>query len=327
MATIIAVSLSAHSLPYASVCIRSLAENLEGDDAIQLLTDTRGDQKLLQQTFAGLERIKVQVADELWEDRGNPMRGYAGLERLRQGHPCWRKLTDPMLVARNGDEVVVLDPDVYFPRRFSFEPVGDSTLRLTWQKPNCLLPFSVVETAFAKGIAMADHVDIGIAQYRAPLDLEWLDWLVGALLGEMPRMMHVEAILWSCLAMRMGGGYLDRDRWQCWANTQWKRARLRAGATPAQMLSAEDFRSCLAFHAGGTAKTWLAAPGAEDVLKRFSRLPGGKPLRTPTVQPFVPFTREKFDWLRKRGRILDALGYRKLLEAKPRTRKELGLVQ
>ena len=175
MATVIAISLSAHSLPYATVCIRSLARNLEGDDAIQSLTDTAGDQKLLQQAFAGFERIKVHVADELWEDSGNSMRGAPGLERIRQGHPCWRKLTDPMLLTREGDEVVVLDPDVYFPRRFSFEPVGDDTLRLTWQKPNCLLPFSVVETAFAKGIAMADHVDIGIAQYRSSLDLEWLD--------------------------------------------------------------------------------------------------------------------------------------------------------
>jgi len=327
MATVIAISLSAHSLPYASVCIRSLAENLEGDDAIQLLTDTVGDQKLLEQAFEGLPRIKIQVADELWEDSGNAMRGSAGLERIRQGHPCWRKLTDPMLLAREGDEVVVLDPDVYFPRRFSFEPVGDNTLRLTWQKPNCLLPFSVVEKAFAHGIAMADHVDIGIAQYRSPLDLEWLDSLAGSLLGDMPRMMHVEAILWSCLAMRMGGGYLDRDRWRVWASTQWKRVLLKSGATPAQMLSGEDFRSCLAFHAGGTAKRWLAAPGAEEVLKRLAELPGGKPLLAPAVQPFVPFTREKFDWLRTRGRILDALGYRKFLEAKPRKQKELGLVQ
>lgn len=327
MATVIAISLSAHSLPYATVCIRSLARNLEGDDAIQLLTDTAGDQKLLQQAFAGFERIKIHVADELWEDSGNSMRGAPGLERIRQGHPCWRKLTDPMLLTREGDEVVVLDPDVYFPRRFSFEPVGDDTLRLTWQKPNCLLPFSVVETAFAKGIAMADHVDIGIAQYRSSLDLEWLDWLAGELLSEAPRMMHVEAILWSCLAMRMGGGYLDRDRWSCWANTQWKRLWLKAGATPAQMLSGEDFRSCLAFHAGGTAKRWLAAPGAEEVLERLAELPGGKSLPAPAVQPFVPFTREKFDWLRKRGRILDALGYRKFLEAKPRKQKELSLVQ
>ena len=183
-------------------------------------------------------------------------------------------------------------------------------------EPNCLLPFSVVETAFAKGIAMADHVDIGIAQYRAPLDLAWLDGVVASL-GEMPRMMHVEAILWAALAMHMGGGYLATDRWQCWANKPWKRIRLKLGATPAQMLSAEDFRSCLCFHAGGTAKHWLAAPGAEELLQRLTALPGGRALEPATVQPFVPFTKEKFDWLRERGRILGKLGFYKLLGGKP----------
>lgn len=316
MPTIVAISLSAHSLPYAAVCIRSLSDNLQGDTAIHLLTDTLGDRERLEQAFAGIERIRIRVADELWQDMANPMRGYAGLERLRAGHPCWRKLTDPMLLAREGDEVVVVDPDVYFPRPFSFESVGDGTLRLMWQKPNCLLPFSVVAAAFANGIAMADHVDIGIAQYRAPLDLAWLDEMVTSL-GEMPRVMHVEAILWSGLAMRMGGGYLDSDHWQCWANTQWKRVRQKAGAKPVQMLRAEDLRTCLAFHAGGTAKYWVAAPGAEEALKRFSILPGGKPLGAATVRPFVPFTEEKFEWLRKRARTLTSLGYYKLLGRAP----------
>ena len=149
MPTAIAISLGAYSLPYASVCIRSLAENLEGDATIHLLTDTRSDREQLERAFSGLDRVKVQVADELWGDDANPMRGCPGLEKLRSGHPCWRKLTDPMLLARDGDEVVVVDPDVYFPRRFSFEAVGDATLRLMWQKPNCLLPFSVVAAAFA----------------------------------------------------------------------------------------------------------------------------------------------------------------------------------
>src|SRR4029079_19586713 len=103
------------------------------------------------------------------------------------------------------------------------------------------LPFSVVQTLLARKIPMADHVDIGIAQYRSPLDLECLNGLVASL-GDMPRVMHVELILWSCSAMRMGGGYLDSDRWYCWANTQWKRVRQKTGATPMQMSRAEAFR-------------------------------------------------------------------------------------
>ena len=305
-------------LPRMFLCIRSLAENLYGDEAIHLLTDSLEDQLRLQQAFADLTRIKVQVSDELWEADGNPMRRYAGLGKLRNGHPCWRKLTDPMLLARDGDEVVIVDPDVYVPRPITFETDGEGSLRLMWQKPNCLLPFSVVRTAFAKGIAMADHVDIGVAQYRSPLDLEWLNWLVESLgVGDTPRVMHVEAILWSCLAMGMGGGYLNSDRWRCWANTQWKRVLKKAGATPARMLSADDFRSCLAFHAGGTAKTWLAAPGIGESLRRLAGLPGGKPLRSATASPFVPFREEKFECLRKRGKVLKAMGYYKFLGGRP----------
>ena len=84
MSTVIAISLGAFSLPYASLCVRSLAENLDGDEAIQLLTDTSGDQEQLQQAFAGLGKIKVHLSDELWEDGGNPMRSYAGLQKLRK---------------------------------------------------------------------------------------------------------------------------------------------------------------------------------------------------------------------------------------------------
>jgi hypothetical protein len=83
------------------------------------------------------------------------------------------------------------------------------------------------------------------------------------------------------------------------------------------MLSAEDFRSCLAFHAGGTAKTWLEAPGMAESLKQLAVLPGGKSLGAATVRPFVPFTKAKFEWLRKRGRILNAMGYYKLMGGRP----------
>jgi hypothetical protein len=314
---LIAISLGASCLPHAALCIGSLAENLAGDEAIHLLTDTPRDHEQLCQAFAAYRRIKVVLSDTLWEDAGNPMRKYAGLEKLRKGHFCWRKLTDPMLLARDGDEVVLLDPDVYFPRPFDFENVGDGTLRLMWQKPNCLLPFSVVQRAFDNGIAMADHVDIGIAQYRSPLDLDWLDWLVKSLGDLPPTIMHVEPIFWASLAMRMGGGYLNPQQYHCWANTQWKRVLKKAGASPLRMLKAEDFRTCVAFHAGGTIKNWLAEPGAGALLKQLAGAPGGKPPGHATILPFVPFTLEKFRWLRKRASILRSIGYYKLIGGQP----------
>ena len=97
MSTVMAISLGAFSLPYASLCIRSLAENLDGDEAIHLLTDTTSDQEQLQQAFAGLGKIKVQLSDELWEDGGNPVEThaqsgtrYSFLQKLGTGQQCWR---------------------------------------------------------------------------------------------------------------------------------------------------------------------------------------------------------------------------------------------
>ena len=83
------------------------------------------------------------------------------------------------------------------------------------------------------------------------------------------------------------------------------------------MLGAEDFRSCLAFHAGGTAKAWLAVPEAENLLKRLAAMPGGRGLGAEMVRPFVPFTREKLEWLRKRAKILKAFGYYRLVGGTP----------
>jgi hypothetical protein len=244
------------------------------------------------------------------------MRRFPGLAKLRAGHHGWRKLTDPMLLARDGDEIVLVDPDVYFPRKFDFDAVGDGTLRLMWQKPNCLLPFSVVRKAFDLGVEMADHADIGIAQYRSPLDLDWLDWLVTSL-GDVPPIAHVEVILWAALAMRMGGGYLCPHRWHCWSNTQWKRVRKKAGISPLEMLRGEDLRTCLAFHAGGTAKGWFAEPGAATLLEQLAGAPGGRPPEGPSVLPFERFTPEKFRWLQKRAKLLESLGYYKFTGARP----------
>jgi len=61
----------------------------------------------------------------------------------------------------------------------------------------------------------------------------------------------------------------------------------------------------------------LADVAGGESLKQLAGLPGGKPLGAATVRPFVPFTKEKLEWLRKRGRILKAMGYYKLMGGKP----------
>src|SRR5258708_28942032 len=100
---------------------------------------------------------------------------------FRRGHPCWRKVTDPSLLSREGEEMIVLDPDIYFPNRFCFEESLHSGLLLMWQKPSCLLPASVVDNATRAGIPLAHHTAIGEAQWQMPIELALLDSLLDKL--------------------------------------------------------------------------------------------------------------------------------------------------
>src|SRR5262249_20653014 len=146
-------------------------------------------------------------ADRRADDR---LARYPNVRRFRQGHPCWRKITDPSLFAADGEEMVLLDPDLYFPNAFSFEPTPERGILLMWQRPNCLLPPEAVRAAIAASFRLAHHVDIGVCHARSPIDWDWLERFLGAIGGpDIPRIMHVEALVWSAMAMHAGGGYLD----------------------------------------------------------------------------------------------------------------------
>ena len=153
---------------------------------------------------------------------------------------------------------MLLDPDLYFPNRFQFEETPQSGLLLMWQRPNCLYPPDVVSSAINKGIRLAHHVDIRVAHWRAAADLDWLDWLIGELGGlSLPRIMHVEAIVWAALAMQVGGGYLDPSYWKCWRRSPAKRVRIKLGASGTRILRSEPWGDLKCFHAGGEVKKWL----------------------------------------------------------------------
>ncbi|RFO98000.1 hypothetical protein DIC66_04550 [Rhodoferax lacus] len=183
---------------------------------------------------------------------------YPNLSRFRMGHPCWRKITDPLLFAEAGSEIIVLDPDLYFPNFFKFEPTPVTGIYLMWQPPSCLLPHETVMRAYNSGIPLAHHVDIGVAQLRNNLDMAWLDQLIKTLGGaDIPRVMHVEAIVWAALAMKVGGGYYDPSHWYCWQYRQWKRLLLKLGVSGTRMLAMENIKSVKCFHASGIAKWWV----------------------------------------------------------------------
>jgi hypothetical protein len=308
--------LSPRSLPYARFAFRSLFDHCLEPVDLTLITDDEEDKAAIAETLdevgpANLHRWRVFGKRDADERATDFYAGYPRIAAFRNGHPCWRKITDPALFAAAGEEMIVLDPDLYFPNRFAFEPTPDTGLALMWQRPSCLLPPEVVMAAYEAGIHLAHHVDIGVAQWRNRMDLAWLEHLIQALGGErLPRKMHVEAIVWAALAMRMGGGYLDAGRWSCWRNAQWKRVARKIGVRGASILAAEDFASMKCFHGGGIAKWWIPERIAAG------RFAPPRTLGEPSgLQPFVPLGRGAYEATQRWKDLARRLGYYRLFTA------------
>lgn len=306
--------LSPRSLPYASLALRSLCRNADETLSITLITDSDEDKKvlcdLLEQIIADCEGGQphgsaVYSKADLDERAVHQFLAYGHLQAFRNGHPCWRKITDPVLLSEGNQEMVILDPDVCFPNRFQFELTPQSGLLLMWQKPSCLLPGEVVEVAMEAGIALAHHTDIGVAQWRMPVDLEWLDWLIGKLGSvNLPRSMHVESIVWAALAMRIGGGHLDPRVWLCWHRSQYKRLLRRMGVSGSSILKNERFAEIKCFHAGGEAKWWLSEAYRLGYVER-----NGSNLGQSNSLPFTVLKPRTFAHLQRSRRWLRRAGY------------------
>jgi hypothetical protein len=308
--------LSPRSLLYARAALESLFLNSTEAVDLHLITDSRDDREALNEAVtaiaaAQLHRWSVTAEAELNDAEASLFRGLPHLRAFRHGHPCWRKVTDPLLLSVPGAEMVMLDPDLYFPNRFRFEDTPESGLSLMWQRPNCLLPPEVVRGAMNAGLRLARHVDIGVSHWRCSGDLEWLDWMIGKLGGAaLPRMMHVEAIVWSAIAMREGGGYLDTEHWVCWHRTQTRRIRRKLGATGESILATEPWSSMKCFHAGGEAKWWVPDYVAH-LHASTNEIDELKPLR-----PFVELTREQYEREQRGKTMLRRLGYYRVFGAK-----------
>lgn len=301
--------LSPRSLSYSRGALESLFRNSMEALQLRLITDSKQDKEVLSDAVAALDAGPHQWAvyseEDLAEREEMLFARYDDLRAFRRGHPCWRKITDPLLLSEPGAELVLLDPDLYFPNRFQFEETPNTGLLLMWQRPHCLFPPDVVRTAIDKGIRLAHHVDIGVAHWRASADLDWLAWLVAKLGGsKLPRSMHVEAIVWAALAMRIGGGHLDPAYWRCWRRSPAKRIRIRLGASGPSILSSEPWGALKCFHAGGEAKQWLTAVRELGMLDcQFTHSAPGR------VLPFVELTPAHYARERAFKRVLQSLGY------------------
>jgi hypothetical protein len=306
--------LGSGSLPYARLAFHSLLANATEPLHLRLITDGEADRAAIDAAMQATpnpagHQWSVHAQAEVDDLAANGFAGLANLQAFRFGHPCWRKITDPLLMAEPGQELVILDPDLYFPNRFSFEPTPERGILLMWQPPSCLLPDEVVRTAYAAGVPLAHHVDIGVAHARRNIDLDWLDWLIGRLGGKnLPRSMHVEAIVWAALVMREGGGHLPPQHWHCWRNTQWKRLLLKVGVSGQSLLGVDPFDRIKCFHGGGAAKWWV--PG---LVER-----GGMPAPVDVTAHLPPVTLEEltaasYDSTQRLKRIARRLGYYRLI--------------
>ncbi len=313
--------LSPRSLAYARCALTSLFQNSVEALSLHLITDSVEDTRILSVALeamleampeAQLHCWSVTAEEELNDAEATVFAGLPHLRAFRGGHPCWRKITDPLLLSAPGGEMILLDPDLYFPNRFRFEQTSAAGVSLMWQQPNCLLPPEVVRTAFDAGVALARHVDIGVSHWRGGTDLAWLNWLIGRLGGtSLPRMMHVEAIVWAAIAMREGGGYLDRTRWSCWHRTQIKRARLKLGASGAAILASESWSEMKCFHAGGEAKWWLP-----EFIAALGDSPRREVTESSGITPFIELTRERYVREQQAKGFLRGLGYYRVFGAR-----------
>ena len=180
-----------------------------------------------------------------------------------------------------------------------------------WQQPNCLLPPQVVHHALAQGIALARHVDIGVAHWRVPPStdtLPWLDDLIGRLGGtSLPRAMHVEAIVWAAIALHGGGGSLDPERWVCWRRSQSKRIRRRLGVPGKVLLDSEPWSTLKCFHAGGEAKWWLP-----EIVNRAQAPRDLRTTASAPPLPFLPLTGTRYGCEQWAKTLVGKLGYHRV---------------
>jgi hypothetical protein len=302
--------LSSGSLPYGRLAIESLSRHSAEPVHLHLITDSAKDREILTnfmetQCERESQSWSIFTARDLDDRESDRFARYPNVRAFRKGHPCWRKITDPLLISAPEEEIVVLDPDLFFPNNFTFETTPLSELLLMWQKPNCLLPSSIVRAVMQANVPLANHVDIGVAQWRGPSDIEWLDWLIGVIGGSsLPRVMHIEAIVWSAIAMKMGGGYLDRKLWKCWHRTQGKRVKRLFKVPGPHILLTEPWKQMKCFHGGGEAKWWIPEAFKSGYLASEADC-----TRPSALSPFIELTAVHYRREQSIKRLLQGMGY------------------
>lgn len=310
--------LSAKALPYARHCVATLFANCLETVDLTLITDGPEDKRELEAALVDMAEpagkawrvADMADCDALAEET---FADYPNIARFRRGHPCWRKCADPLLFIEQGEEAIILDPDLYFPNQFAFEQTPATGVLIMRQGPNCLYPPEAVERAFAIPVRLADHVDIGVAQLRmGGIDLAWLDDFLGRLgFDDFTDFMHIEAIVWSALGMAFGGGYLDPAAWRCWQRGQLKRVAIAAGAPGPMLLRLEPLSTVKCIHVSGPSKWWVVDAIEKGALKSFD----GEFAEPTPIAPFIEFTKNRFDGQQRLKNFARRAGYYRLTKS------------
>src|SRR5277367_2706381 len=133
--------LSPRALGYAKGALESLFRNSLETLHIRLITDSPEDKDELSNAVAKVDakhhQWTVHAEDDLAAREEEIFGKHDHLRVFRHGHPCWRKITDPLLLSDPDEELVLLDPDLYFPNRFMFEETPQSGVLLMWQRFSC----------------------------------------------------------------------------------------------------------------------------------------------------------------------------------------------
>ena len=306
--------MGARSLSYARSCLASLIRSCGEPVRLVIITDESQDVDEISTALQIIDPDRVSA----WEVHGKAeadqrakdyFADYPAIREFRNGHPCWRKVTDPALFSVPGEEMIIIDPDVYFPNKFAFEPTPDTGILLMWQRPNCLLPEDVVRTAFEAGVTMADHTDSGVCQTRA-VDWAFLEEMLLSIGGsQLPaNSMHVESIVWAALAVKQGGQHLDPLAWRCFDNGLMSRLARKAGKSGVAVLKDIDLSTAKCLHAGGVAKTCFVEAeksGLFDTPRDLTQARDG--------QDYEIYPQSKFERKFKIRRMAERLGLYKLI--------------
>ncbi len=276
------ILLSSHSMAYARVCIDTMLRNCIEPVRLHLVVDNFDEKEIFEEEAGRLEipsqsSIEVIAKEEVAARLEERFPGKIGLRALHEGHPCWRKIIDPIVLSAAEDEIIVTDPDLFFPNRFSFEPTPQTGVMMMRQGPNCLYPPEAVRRVFELGVPLANHVDIGVAQLRAgAVDLDWLDWFIRELDVERFRpFMHIEAVVWSALAMQIGGEHLSPQAWRCWERGKFKRIAVALGLPGHLTMKLEPLDKVKCIHVSGPSKWWVLRGLETGSLREFHNARNG----------------------------------------------------